>query len=42
MKDLTIGEAARRAGVAVAVAKDGTVFVADFANNRVKKWRARK
>ena len=24
---------------AVAVAEDGTVFAADFANNRIEKWR---
>ena len=25
--------------IAVAVADDGTVFVADFLNNRIQKWR---
>ncbi len=27
---------------AVAVADDGTVFVADFGNNRIEKWQPRK
>jgi hypothetical protein len=26
----------------VAVAKNGTVFVADFLNNRIQKWRPKR
>ena len=27
--------------IAVAVAADGTVFVADFGNNRIQQWQPR-
>ena len=31
-----------RHAIAVDVADDGTVFVADFLNNRIQKWRPRR